>query len=149
MKRIKIINGVYGHRLAGTKAVDPKQAGDPPFEVDDGEAERLVSLGVAAYVPAAPVATSQEGESDAGATTDPPDESGGTEGTEDPPPDYSADMSAEALRDLMSEYGLPVKAGMSKANMVAALDEYFADVDAEEDEDGEGLPDVAPEEPVT
>jgi len=49
MKRIKIINGTYGHRPEGSKSTHPKTANDGPFEVNDSEAERLVAMGVAAH----------------------------------------------------------------------------------------------------
>lgn len=47
MKLIKIINGVYGFRPQ-PYVVELKDALDPPFEVSDEEAARLVDLGVAA-----------------------------------------------------------------------------------------------------
>jgi len=47
MKLIKIKNGTYGHRPEPF-TVELKTAGDPPFEVSDSEADRLVTLGVAA-----------------------------------------------------------------------------------------------------
>ena len=47
MKLIKIINGVYGFRPQ-SYVVELKDALDPPFEVSDEEAARLVDLGVAA-----------------------------------------------------------------------------------------------------
>ena len=46
MKLIKIINGTYGFRPQ-PYVVEPKTPDDPPFEVSDEEAERLVGLGVA------------------------------------------------------------------------------------------------------
>ena len=45
---IHIISGIYGHHREGGY-ISPKTRLDPPFEVDDAEAERLVSLGVAEY----------------------------------------------------------------------------------------------------
>ena len=47
MKTIKIIGGAYGHRKDGTGSVCVKTSSDPPFEVDDKEAKRLVGLKVA------------------------------------------------------------------------------------------------------
>lgn len=47
MKLIKIINGTYGFRPQ-PYVVELKDAGDPPFEVSDEEAARLIDLGVAA-----------------------------------------------------------------------------------------------------
>ena len=56
MKNIKIIDGVYGLRKSGSSVVTRKGKTDPPFQIEDDEAKRLVALGVAAYVDETPVA---------------------------------------------------------------------------------------------
>lgn len=63
---IKIVKGVYGMR--DKKIIRPVKAGDPPIELDSAEEERLVKLGIAAYVntpakeePSAPAATEKAG----------------------------------------------------------------------------------------
>ncbi len=156
MKLIKIINGTYGYRPAKSKFVEPKQAGDPPFDVEDGEAERLVSLGVAAYVrdttienkPEKPVATPPNGRNGTETDITPLNQNDGSEGAGDEQEKvaYSVDMKASELRDMMEKFGLVYKVGMTKADMVAALDEYFS---GEEVEDGEAPPNLTAEEPVT
>jgi len=47
MKLIKIVKGTFGYRQKGSGITLPKCNTDPPFEVDDDVAERLVMLGVA------------------------------------------------------------------------------------------------------
>jgi hypothetical protein len=142
MKNIKIINGTYGYRAPGVRAVEPKRPGDPPFPLEDDKAERLVSLGVAAYADAedgsdSPTRKKRRRTKDGG----------------DGKP-YGPDTKADELRALMKECGLTVKIGMTKADMIAALDEYFAEKesgdDVEEDDDGEEdePPDLNPEDPV-
>lgn len=48
MKTVKIIYGTYGYHSNGR--VKPIRPGSEPIEVQDDEADRLVSLGVAEYV---------------------------------------------------------------------------------------------------
>lgn len=134
MKTIKIISGIYGYRPAGSKVIEPKRAGDPAFQVEDAEAARLVSLKVAAYVDEN---SSSKSETEA------------SKGI----PSYNADMKSTELREIMSDYGIPYKVGMSKADMVAALDEYFKEESGEDSDGGsegdeEAPPDLGAEEPV-
>lgn len=49
MKLVKIINGTYGYRPAGSTHPVPKNTSSPPFKVEDAEAARLVKLKVAEY----------------------------------------------------------------------------------------------------
>ena len=51
-------------------------------------------------------------------------------------------MKADQLRALLEQYGVPYKSGMNKADMVAALDEYFAQ------DGGEAPPELGAEAPV-
>ena len=53
MRRVKIINGTYGYKPNPRKHVMPVSAGGV-VEVSDEEAQRLVSIGVAAYMPTDP-----------------------------------------------------------------------------------------------
>lgn len=48
METIKIIRGTYGFKHTENGVISPKTVKDPPFEVDNKEAERLIALGVAA-----------------------------------------------------------------------------------------------------
>jgi hypothetical protein len=53
-------------------------------------------------------------------------------------PVYDADTKADELRALMQECGLPYRVGMTKADMVSALDEFFSETG--DDGDGETPP---------
>ena len=155
MRTIKIVNGVYGYRPAGSKYIEPKRAGDPPFTVDDEKAARLVSLKVAVYVdtdnylPDTGVATANTDKENTNAVDNIPEEETPPTGDITTPekPVYNTDMKAAELREIMEECQLPFKVGMSKVDMVAALDEYFGD-EAEEPEDADELPDIGAEDPV-
>jgi hypothetical protein len=167
MKLIKIVNGTYGHKAPGARSVYPKSAGDPPFEVDDAKADRLVTLGVAAYVttdenPGKAVSTPDSGENKTETGKAAP------EGNEGGKPSYNSKMRADELKELLKKYGLSYRVGMSKDVMVAALDEYFSkkDEDAGDDsneevtddkkssdtedeiDDGETPPALSAEDPV-
>jgi hypothetical protein len=176
MKCIKIITSVYGHRPKGSKYIQPKRAGDPPFLVEDEKAERLVAKGVAVYVDAEPVATASgegedpetgeyipdgeagaDGEENAGSNgaddseedsdSDPDDsreDSEDDDGSDDEEadseekPEYSINMKFDDLRELLKECELPYKVGMTKADIVAALDEFY----------GENPPELDAEDPI-
>ena len=119
---IQIVRGVYGF-LDKDGIVRPKTEADAPFELLPEQEARLVALGVAQYVGAvksAPVA----GESVEEAATD---------GLS------LADLSVKELREIGKEYGLSFKVGISKADMVAAIEEAEAELEAD-DEDGEDAP---------
>lgn len=194
MKLIKMLGSGYGHRPAGSKVTQLKRAGDPPFEVEDAEADRLVNkLKVAVYVdPPTDIAALKEKivktMADINAAkkqpaeivaTAPADKTDDGEGNTPPAakPEYGVDMKVAELRELLEENGLTFKVGMTKTEMVAALDEVFCNVapddpvdndsgdnppedpedeveDAEADanddqvDDGEELPDLNAEDPV-
>lgn len=105
MRKVKILCGAYGCKAGPGKPVKPVRMGGT-VELPEKEAARLVGLRVAAYADAGPtesVAPAREGL-----------------------PVYSADMRAEELRELLSAVGLN-HAGKTKAEMVAALDDHYAD----------------------
>ncbi|MGD9567527.1 MAG: hypothetical protein AB7V48_04295 [Sedimentibacter sp.] len=161
MRKIKIISGVYGYRPAGSKYVEPKRAGDPPFMVDDEKAARLVANKVAVYVDVIipvtvvdnitdetklykteektiipPVATAIKDNEEDKTVDNITDETKllTDEITTQERPVYNVDMKAAELREIMDECQLPFKVGMSKADMVAMLDEYFSDNTEDADE---------------
>lgn len=153
MRKVIMVQGTYGYRPEGSKHITPKSRGDSPFELPDDEAERLIGLGVA--IPTSQdetetnkdtVATDTGGQTEGGASDNMPTESNGTEGEADnqEKPAYNADMKADDLHALLEKYSLPYKAGMTKADMVAALDAYFTD----SPDDGEAPPAVQAEDPV-
>lgn len=93
------------------------------------------------------VAMPQGGKVDREAGEDTPEENGGEEGAQDAQakPSYSVVMKVDELRALLNEHGVPYRVGMTKADMVAALDERFSGGE----DDGEAPPALAAEEPVT
>lgn len=141
---IKIICGVYGHYTGGM--VVAKDKNSEPFSLSPEREAELVALGVAAYAED----TAQEVSAPIGFDEVPEL----PEGVLDIP-EYSIDMKADELRKIGKLCGLTFKVGMSKADMVAALDAFFADhiededyyEDEEEDDDLE-IPDFDPAEAV-
>lgn len=131
---IRIINGTYGHRptLAnGEKSnfIVPVTRNDLPIEVDEKEAKRLVEASVAQYVNVEAVATdpvASEADNPIGNT---PECENAAESAGEPEnetvsfeePVFTTDMRADELRAAMRERGLTIKIGMTKADMVAAL----------------------------
>lgn len=130
---IRIIKGVYGY-LNENGVVKPKTPEDKPFELTKEQEARLVGLGVAEYVEteAYPIGFDEQ----------PPEDI-----EEDEARKPLDEMSAKELRELGKEYGLSFKVGMSKAEMVAAIESAEQADEAEED-DGEELPEFDPSEAV-
>lgn len=133
MKSIKIIAGSYGYRAEGASSVTLITKQHPPVVVSDEEAERLIALGVAVIV-----------ESDLPLVR-----------PEQPPvylahPEYSMKNKAYELKALMDEFELPYEEGITKQQMVDALDAYFeTPADEEEDEEEPGqAPDLSAHNPV-
>lgn len=118
---IRIVHGIYGH-LDKDGIVRPKTEADEPFELLPDQEARLVHLGIAQYVKNVKSAPAEEPQ------------------TEETPTGERllADMSAKELRELGKDYGLTFKVGISKAEMVAAIEEAENELDAAED--GEPAP---------
>lgn len=139
---IKVIKGTIGCKVG--RLHKTFTAEDGAIHLDDALEARFVRLGVAVYVNA-PAQSDAEG---TGGAEDIPEGVYTSEDdkTEDKPtlPAYSVDMKAEYLRNLGKQFDLNFKVGMSKAEMVEALDEYFKveDIDEEdtEEDDGEDAP---------
>ncbi len=179
MKEVKIINGIYGYRPDGSYVV-PISSSDGSIKLSDEEAARLVGLGVATMVdstniasaietlgaagyaednggdkePPTPVATgaeSNDGSSAGVNTSEGNNVTEGNKGAQNIIPAYSVDMKPEDLRELMKAHNLPLRRGMSKADMVADLNKCFGvieDGDEDDADDGESPPELAPEEPL-
>lgn len=119
---IQIISGVYGTKTG------MKRASDGSFKLSAKEEARLVNRGVAKYV-GAPTVEPPEDE-------DAPELPDGVTGI----PEYSIETSAKELREIGKLCGLTFKVGMSKAEMVAALDKHIEEhtvEGVEVNEDGE------------
>lgn len=106
---IKVKQGTIGY-WDGRKVV-PYTEANGAIELDSAAEARFVKLGVAEYV--------------------------GEPNDTVKAPAYSVDMRADALREIGKHYGLTFKVGMSKVDMVAALDEYFNPAESVEGADGE------------
>lgn len=155
MKTVKIIFGSYGAYDA-KRCVKVIECGET-CEVDDAEADRLVALGVAAVVAAAPQAAADEDEA-----------CGDTAATETPSEGDDAPLDAEQLsamtnaklEQMAKELGLDTSKCKKKADYVELIiSAEAADEDEEEDEDieeedeepvddGEAPPDLSAEAPV-
>ena len=123
---IRIISGTYGG-ANGLKT--PK---DPAFSLTAAEEARLVDRGVAEYVYEQTQALN-----------------GGVETADELPalPAYDISMTEKQLRGLAAFYGVDVSKVKGKKNIVAALDQFFAAEEPEDDEpDGEEQED--PDAPV-
>ena len=130
MKKVKIISGTYGYNDG--KHIIPKNRNSEAFALEDKEADRLIALGVAECVEASK--TSQN-------FNDTPKESS----TNADDLNYDANSSVADLRKIGKAVGLTFSVGTTKADMIAALDEFFG----KESEDGdETVPDISVEEPV-
>lgn len=115
--KIKIIAGVFGHRNG--KRVEAVRAGDPPIEVEDELAKRLIAQGVAEAVEAEKAEPTQAVE----------DEDEGEEF-----PEYSEKMSRAKLEEIAKEVGIDdeeIKGAETKADLIELLDDAKADFEAD------------------
>lgn len=115
---IQIVRGVYGH-LDQFGIVRPKTAESAPFSLSPEQEERLVRIGVAKYVGHAAVTLPEEPAAEEAQAL--------------------SELSVKELRELGKDYGLSFKVGISKAEMVSAIEEAQAELDAVP-EDGESAP---------
>ena len=121
---IQMKSGTFGLSVNGFVKAMTKDSG--PFVASEEQEARLVKLGLAVYVDEDPI----------GFDETPDDLPDGVVGI----PEYSIDNTANELREIGKLCGLTFKVGMTKADMVAALDAHIAEntVDGVEvNEDGE------------
>jgi len=98
MVKIKIIRGTYGYKQNGNGSISPKTVKDPPFEVDEKEAERLIDMGVAAHAD-----NEQDNEEN---------------------PAYNKSMSLKELQKIAEGYGVENADKLtSKDKVIAAIEE--------------------------
>lgn len=154
-----IITGMLIRNL-GKTSVALTEADGPQTFSEEYEA-RLVSEGVAKYVednlfnrvhkePPSERATGEVatavGDDNGQVTSDnlPDNETGSNDaGDAQGIPEYSTDMKVTELREILEECQIPFKVGMSKADMVAALDAYF-----EDEADDDTPPALGAEDPI-
>lgn len=136
MKKVKIISGTYGYNDG--KHIIPKDRRSGAFALEDKEADRLIALSVAECVEDSEPSQNFKG------TKEKP------EGTPIKSPadaddlSYNANSSVQDLRRIGKAVGLIFGVGVTKANMIAALDEFFG----KEPEGDEPAPDISVEDPV-
>lgn len=155
MKKIRVTQGGCGIKYTDAKGNVRhalKTTADKPFEVDDAQAERLVSLGVAAYV--GPVPFDDEIEDEA----DPEDEIETEDDPETPSQEAekikghldAADLEKwdyNDLKALAADMGVK-PASQKKADIIAALVAVEVEVDAEDAvEDPDDLPELSVADP--
>lgn len=120
---IQMKAGTFGLSVNGYVKAMTKESG--PFVASEEQEARLVKMGLAVYVDKAP-------EQD----DDLPDLSDGVTGITE----YSTENTVAELREIGKLCGLTFKVGMTKAEMVAALDAHIEEntvEGVEVDEDGE------------
>lgn len=123
MKKIRIIGGRYGY-ISPNGAFSVKTENSAPFEVDDKEADRLIKRGVAEVVGERGKRSEIGGET--GPTgLNPTDEENAAVGENEGFFEYNENTSVRELREIGKKCGLSFPVGVTKANMIAALDEYF------------------------
>ena len=117
---IRIIKGVYGH-WNGFK-VEPKDCKSEPFSIDPERESELVEAGVAEYtVDPAPIGFDEVPPDDVDAvaeTSELPPLPDGVEGV----PMYSVETPIKELRAIAKQIGVKLSVGMTKEEIVAALD---------------------------
>jgi len=152
-----IITGMLIRNL-GKTSVALTEADGPQTFSKEYEA-RLVSEGVAKYVEnkvlhseppkkdtLTGVATAVGDDNGQGTSDNLPDDGTGSNDAGDAQeiPKYSTDMKVVELREIMDNCQLQYKVGMTKADIVAALDAYFED----EVEDDDTPPALGAEDPI-
>lgn len=135
---IKMIRGVFGLPVDGiVKAMD-KNSG--AFEAGDEQEARLVRLGLAVKVEAAgepaPATDAVDTDTPIGMDETPPEDFDEAEAVEEIV-DLNT-LSVKELREIGKQHGLTFKVGMTKDEIVAAIEK--AQDEAVEDEDGEPAP---------
>lgn len=123
MKKIKIIGGRYGY-ISPNGVFFVKTENSAPFEVDDKEADRLIKRGVAEIVRESGKHPEIDDET-SWAGSNPTDEENAAGGENEGVFAYDENTSVKELREIGKKCGLSFPVGVTKANMIAALDEYF------------------------
>lgn len=141
MLTVKIISGTYGHRQG--KRIVPKDRTSEPFELEDCEAERLVSIGVAKIVNTS-VATPKNGEELPPEGVNTPEENNGendtTDGDDAPLTESELNAMTNAeLKEMAESMGIDtLKFKVKKEYVEAILEKVNGDVP----------PDLGAEDPV-
>lgn len=138
MMTIKVTRGTCGIKYTDAKGItkyDTKTAADGAFDIDEAQAERLVSLGVAKY------ATTTEENVKAAEKAEEADEDEKLTGHLDA--DQLGEMSYDELKKLAADMGVTPK-GKKKDDYIEAI--CAAEVEAGEEDEDE-LPDLNAADP--
>lgn len=152
MLTVKIKSGAYG--LNTGDRVITKDRMSEPFELEDAEAKRLVSLGVAEIITEG-VATGGNGEETNPPSVNPSNDENGSNGENEGGNDIDGHLDAEQLREMTNKElkALAEDMGIDTSKM-KVKDDYIQAIVAVEvsapsnDENGENPPDITPEAPV-
>lgn len=121
MTKIKIIGGRYGH-ISPSGVYSVKTVDDPPFEVEDSEAERLYKRGIATIIRESNVPLHDmrgpDWETNTGELSDDETDSVGF-------PYYNKDSTNAELQAIAKEYGVELPPRANKAQILEALDDFF------------------------
>lgn len=137
MAKIKVIRGGCGIAYKDEHGADRhalKTTEDGPFECDDQQAARLVSLGVAEYADKQQTAASARVEAT-------PEDDEKTTGSLDP--EQLKDMNINQLKKLAADMGADVKGCKSKADYIDAI----TAVEVEAGDEDDDLPDLDAADP--
>lgn len=152
MLTVKIISGTYGCKIKGR--IVPKDHTSEPFSLDDTEAKRLVSLGVAEIITEG-VATGGNGKETNPPSVNPSNDENGSNGENEGGNDIVGHLDAEQLREMTNKElkALAEDMGIDTSKMKVKADYIQAIVAVEvsapsNDENGENPPDISPEAPV-
>lgn len=152
MLTVKIKSGAYG--LNTGDRVITKDRMSEPFELEDAEAKRLVSLGVAEIITEG-VATGGNGEETNPPSVNPSNDENGSNGENEGDNDIVGHLDAEQLEEmtikelkaLAEDMGIDTGKFKVKADYIQAI--VAVEVSApSNDENGENPPDISPEAPV-
>ena len=139
---IRIINGTYGYRNPETGMVEAKTAKSKPFSTDADREHELVAAGVAEYAGEDIDQDPDDGKQ--------PDNVQTADNAKDEIPKYSTKDTVQKLTEIAEKYGVQVKEGATKKEIVAAIDAAIAskadeDIDRGEHDDQDDDDDMAPD----
>ena len=152
MLTVKIKSGAYG--LNTGDRVITKDRMSEPFPLEDAEAKRLVSLGVAEIITEG-VATGGNGEETTPPSVNPSNDENGSNGENKGDNDIVGHLDAEQLEEmtikelkaLAEDMGIDTGKYKVKADYIQAIVAVEVSAPAD-DENGENPPDISPEAPV-
>lgn len=131
MKKIVIIGGRYGY-ISPSGVYSVKTTESAPFDVADSEAERLVKIGVAKIHGEGGKCPETSSKAKGKGSSNTSGEENLTEGNSGGICNYDEKTSANDLRKIAKKAGISFPVGVTKADMLTALDEHFARVDGDD-----------------